>query len=1195
MPGAFYVEAALALNEKITGKRIGGLKNLSFERILALQDEMDEEEKRMISTCTIEDQTFKIYSTTTAKEEAWELHAGGEFSSMLPIDKDMEVLDQDLENFQSIDIVSFYKTIADSGLAYGPYFQPIKRLMGRDNTVYAEIENTLVNDDAAEYILPPTILDSAFQTLFVFGGKYRVPFIPVKIDRLSVHGRVTSRCKVWGRLLWISAKSLKADFMLLDENDDPIVEIKGVTCQALAQIEPSTGQKDAALYRTVWNAYDPEQIAVRQISGNVFAILSDNMAETAWLTNKLSQKGKVVGVDLGEWSKSSVHELVQKEIIDTFVYMPSQSLSLDDVLEHAVRNCARLTELIQVLSGNNSGRMVELLLCTRHANKILDSDSVDGISLSTLSGLGRTINTEYPHIKCTSIDFASADDQEMALFYDAVLSKEAGVNELAIRGKEIYSHALVRQVVEVKELETIESYIGQRVVVDDLSSMASAHVPFKTLDRILPQGSLVSGEQDVLKEDEIEVEVDYMTLSRWDDINSRLTNYPDDPTRHYFQYKAGMQCVGVVVKKGAAVMDLTLGDQVLSLYAHGVTNFSVLPADRALMIPEQLRDVPLPDMYEILRARIAIRTLGPLSKGATLLVKGRWGVFVQTLLADARASGMISIFVDEDSSSAVQSEAREIFGLNYLASEDGGWSNQLANMVKGVDIFVNHGWQNINDLSMLNAFGKVIDFRTNQISRDHLRGVSASNFTYHLIDIDALFLDNFGIIKECLDGILFDLAAGKLLLPITTVFSLRDIEVALSEVKGGSSSAVRIRMKQETVSLSRDTNLNELSSNGTYIVTGGTRGFGLQCARWLMQKGARHIVLMSRSGLIDDEGVNAVEEMQDSGVIVKVCALDIADHKRLHEEVTSIMQTMPPVRGVIHSAMVLDDGFLSQMNETRFRKVMTPKIQGAINLYRELDDVKLDFFLMFSSISSLIGNSGQANYVAANSFLDGFSHYLTSRGVPAKTINWGALSDTGVLAKDHELIKVLEMAGIQSINNEQAMAAMETVLCEAGSQTGIFRMDWDRWATVNQSLSKSGFYRELLDRREGDKRSQQLMEFLIRILDVGTEERKAYIQRELANRFGEIFKMSPDAINVNSSIIDFGVDSLISAEISTALKSQLGVEISMIELLSGPSIVVLSAKILTQIEALIEEVAVDELEASASTSQEMKKEVMAVE
>lgn len=1194
VPGAFYVETALALNEKITGQRIGGLRNLSFERILALADETDEEEKRIISTYSHEASSFafKIFSTTTAREERWEFHAHGEFAALPHFDKSMDKLDHILDDFQETDIVSFYKTLGDIGLSYGPYFQLIKILKSKDRVVYAEIENTLENLIGAEYILPPTVLDSVFQTLFVFGGTYRVPYIPVKIDHLNVHGHVTSRCKVLGRLLWISAKSLKADFMLFNENDDPIVEIKGVTCQALAQIGTSVGQSDVGMYRTVWSKFDTDRVPVRQKFGGDIVIFYNNVGETTWWTNKLSQDDRLVGIDMGEWSKTSFEKLLQNQNIDTFVYMPNQALSLDDVLDHAVSHCAQLTELVQLINQSNAGRTVELLLCSQHASKVLDSDSVDGLSLSTLFGLGRVVNTEYPHIKCSCIDFASADDQEMELFYDEILNKEIGVNELAIRGKEIYMHALIRQDIEVKDTETIESSIGQRVVIDDLSIIGSVPIPFKTLDRISLKSSVASCNLNALQENEIEVEVDYMTLSYWDDINSRLTIYPDDPARHYFQYKAGMQCVGVVVKKGNAVKNLALGDRVLSLYAHGISNFSVFPSDYAVMIPDQLRDVALPDIYEILRARFAIQALGALSKDAVLVVKGRWGAFVQTLLAEGRSAGMFTVFVDEGFSAAAKSEAMTNHSLKYLAAEDGKWTNQLAKFVKGVDVFVNQGGQNIDDLYFLNPFGKVIDFTSSQILHKHLCRLPASNCIYHLIDIDKIFRDHFGVIKEYLDRIVLDLATGKLSLPITSTFTLRDIEVAINELKGGLLSAVRIQMKHEIVSLLQDIRPIETTMNGTVIVTGGTRGFGLQCARWLVQKGVNHIVLLSRRGLIDAEAINAVKEMQDNNVIVKVCALDIADCNRLREEMATIMQCMPPVRGVIHGAMVLDDGFLSQMQETNFRSVMTPKIQGAINLYQVLEDVPLDFFLMFSSISSLIGNSGQANYVAANSFLDGFSHYLTSRGIPAKTINWGALSDTGVLAKDQALIKVLEMAGIHGVNNEQAMASMEAVLREGGSQTGIFRMDWGQWASVNPSLSQSGFYRELLDRRKDNERSQKLMEFLMRILDVGSEERKAYIQRELAIRFGEIFKMSPDAINVHASIIDLGVDSLISAEISAALKSQLGVEISMIELLSGPSIVVIGAKILTQIEAVIAEVSGDELVSSTGTSR--NEEVMAI-
>ena len=394
--------------------------------------------------------------------------------------------------------------------------------------------------------------------------------------------------------------------------------------------------------------------------------------------------------------------------------------------------------------------------------------------------------------------------------------------------------------------------------------------------------------------------------------------------------------------------------------------------------------------------------------------------------------------------------------------------------------------------------------------------------------------------------------------------------------------------------LLKDTIVKSLEWDGSYIVTGGTRGFGLQCARWLVQKGARNLVLMSRSGAAGSEAENAIREMRELGVTVKVCALDIADGTRLREELGSILHSLPPVRGVIHSAMVLDDGFIGQMNEARYRKVMTPKIQGAINLARELDLSALRFLLMFSSISSLIGNSGQANYVAANSFLDGYAHHLAGRGIHAKAINWGALSDTGVLAKDADLIKVLEMAGIHGISNKQAMKTLEIALQDQSCQTGIFHVDWKQWASANSSQSKSSFYQELLDQQENESENEKLLEILNAIVDSGPEERRTYVQRELAVRFGEIFKMSPDEINVHASIIDLGVDSLIAAEITMALRTQLGVEIPLIEMLSGPSIVNLAEKILTQIEALIDEASSEDAFFSDDTSS-IEKEAMSVD
>jgi len=1129
VPGAFYVEAALALRSKLTGERTGGLRDLSFERILAVPDEMDAEERRMISAAVNGQQGFRIYSTTTAREETWSAHAHGSFATVAPFESGLDVQDHALEAFAEQDVAALYKTINETGLYYGPYFRPIQKLKRQGDLVYAEIEDTLAAE--ADYILSPTVLDSAFQTLFVFAEEYGVPFIPVKIDRLSVHAAVTPRCKVFGRLLWISAHSLKADFMLFDEHDNPVVEIRGVTCQALQQMGGADGEAVAS-YVPAWVPFDAASFEQREHPEANVALLD---------------------LDAG-WQEPLQQQLLD-DTVSRFVVLLPQAGPLDQAYEQAVAVSTRLAELVQALHEHRAGRTVELLLCTRGAQRVVEADRVDGLALAAAWGLGRTINTEYPNIRCSCIDFDQADEQEMALFQQAVLSREIGIRELAIRGEAIYEHTLTRREAQADELLTVESQPGQKVA---LAELASGEARFGAAERELP-GELA-----------VEVEVEQMALSRWDVANQRLKVYPADPAEHFFGYRPGMQCVGTVLRKGAAVGELAVGDCVAVLHPLGLTNLACVPAAHAIKLPAGLPAAAVPDLYELVRAAYVLRLIGGLEKGRTLLVKGVWGCFALALAEQARDAGLRVVFVDEQPSATSESQAQAVPGVHYLPEQEGAWADRLAAMAQGVDVFVNDGGHDIASLAMLNPFGKVIDFRFAHTPRSAAGALPAANAAWHIVDIDALYRDHFGLVRELAAKALADLACGKLVLPVLAEYPLRDIGHAAALLEEGGAASVALRMKQETVPLQVTVQLDDVAPDGTYIVTGGTRGFGLRCAQWLARKGAKHLVLMSRSGLSEAAAVEAVAALRAEGVQVEVCALDIADGAQLGAEVRRLRGVCPPIKGVIHSAMVLDDDFLARMDESRFRRVMGPKVAGALQLQRALANDDLDFFLMFSSISSLIGNSGQANYVAANAFLDGFAAHLMSRGVNARTINWGVLAEAGVLANDAALTKVLELAGIRGLSNGQAMGAMERVLHGSDAQVGVFLVDWRQWAMSNPSQSQSGFYRELQDQAPGEEQ-QKLFEVLEQIIDLDAEARIAHIEGELKLRFGEIFRMSPDAIDSRASIIELGVDSLIATEISVALKGQLGVDVPLIELLAGPSIETLAAKVLAQLEALIED------------------------
>ena len=147
---------------------------------------------------------------------------------------------------------------------------------------------------------------------------------------------------------------------------------------------------------------------------------------------------------------------------------------------------------------------------------------------------------------------------------------------------------------------------------------------------------------------------------------------------------------------------------------------------------------------------------------------------------------------------------------------------------------------------------------------------------------------------------------------------------------------------------------------------------------------------------------------------------------------------MPPLKGIIHAAGVLKDGFLSTQDWQKFLMVMLPKVSGVWNLHKLTKNNVLDFFCCFSSATSVLGNVGQANYAAANAFLDSFSYYRKARGKVSMSINWGPWADVGMLESSNSAKKQLEDSGFELISVTQGLQALETLLETQPSQVGVF-------------------------------------------------------------------------------------------------------------------------------------------------------------
>jgi NAD(P)-dependent dehydrogenase (short-subunit alcohol dehydrogenase family) len=198
------------------------------------------------------------------------------------------------------------------------------------------------------------------------------------------------------------------------------------------------------------------------------------------------------------------------------------------------------------------------------------------------------------------------------------------------------------------------------------------------------------------------------------------------------------------------------------------------------------------------------------------------------------------------------------------------------------------------------------------------------------------------------------------------------------------------------------------------MVVGGLGGFGLAVAGWLADRGARSLVLTGRRGATP-EAEAGLAALRARGVRVAAEAADVTRREEVDRVFDRIQRDSPPLKGILHAAMVLDDGLIAQLDRARLAKVMAPKVLGAWHLPQRSLALDLDFFVLFSSMSELVGNAGQANYVAANSFLVALANHRRALGLPALAVDWGRISDAGYVDRNLDTAQRLERIGILGV------------------------------------------------------------------------------------------------------------------------------------------------------------------------------------
>ena len=474
----------------------------------------------------------------------------------------------------------------------------------------------------------------------------------------------------------------------------------------------------------------------------------------------------------------------------------------------------------------------------------------------------------------------------------------------------------------------------------------------------------------------------------------------------------------------------------------------------------------------------------------------------------------------------------------------------------GVDMVLNSltGSMLSQSFTCLAPFGRFLEIGKTDIYRNRRLGLEqfGQNRSFFVIDIDRLGGQKPLLYHQMLVELYGLFESGKLVPPEIRTHTITDLSTALNELSRSSivGKAVVEMPHDHSVQALPPSRL-QLRSDRSYLITGGTTGLGLHVARFLVERGARHLVLTSRSGPKHPEDYAIISCLERRGVMVNIDRADITSP----EVATSLFRGQtkwPPIAGVVHSAGVLDDAYSHNTTTDNFWKVFAPKALGALNLDRATQDLDLDFFVLVSSISSVLGLNGQLSYAAANQFLDGLAHHRRASGLAGVSLNFGVLRDyagmSGHSAHNDRVLEVLGSQGFAPMNLPDVLSTIERAILHGSTQRMAAVIDWSMFLKANPHLILNGTFQGLDQAGEDGTDSNRTL------AQLSGPERVDAIASTLRSGVAKILGVHLDRISDSEKIDQYAFDSLTLTQIRSLILREFRVPYPMMKLFEGPSL-----------------------------------------
>jgi NADPH:quinone reductase-like Zn-dependent oxidoreductase/trans-aconitate methyltransferase/acyl carrier protein len=632
----------------------------------------------------------------------------------------------------------------------------------------------------------------------------------------------------------------------------------------------------------------------------------------------------------------------------------------------------------------------------------------------------------------------------------------------------------------------------------------------------------------------------------------------------------GMECSGTVVAVATDVDGVTAGDDVVAFASSCFSEYVLADATAVAKKPAHLtfaEAATIPTVF--FTAYYALDTLARLQPGERILIHGAAGGVGLAAIQIAKQRGA-EIFA-----TAGTPEKRDFvkyLGADHvLDSRSLEFADRIVEMTGGggVDVLLNSlaGEAIYYNLRLLNPFGRFLEIGKRDLYANSKIGLKpfCNNISYFAIDADQFLIEKKKLSGQIFEQVMSLIEDGTLRPLVHRVFPISRVVDAFRHMQQSKHiGKIVVTMDDPNVVVTPPVaDRYTLRADGTYLISGGLGGFGLATARWMVHRGARNLVLLGRSGAATAETRRAVAELEKAGAKVVVAKADVSredDVRRVLEAATS---NLPPLRGVLHAAMVLDDHILQQSDRERFMRVLRPKIVGAWNLHRLTEGIPLDFFVVYSSATTLIGNPGQANYVAANLFLDSLASMRRGQGLPALSVAWGSIEDVGYLARHTEIRSLIEeRISMQSFTSTQALGVLERLLLAGADRVAPVGFNWPKTLGALPSAKSPKFDVVRAQGAMDTADSGEASEVRSLLAELPEDERIDVVIQLLAEQVSKVLRTTVAKLDVNKSLLDMGVDSLMGVEMKMVIDKQFGVDLPAMELMGGASIARIAKRIL---------------------------------